>query len=335
MKIGPVSISRFTKKLKTPTAQNSARLSRRTATSSWAPSRSLCCACLTLLSLRPRLPLAALRVSCRFYPGLDNATLTTMPRMMPALRAVGMPQRSWIGLCAAVAVAVAGCGRAPLPDGISDPHEAQNRATFEMNRRVDAALSFGGGEGGGVPEPVTRTVGNLANHLELPRSIVNDVLQANVEDAVHNGFRLALNTLVGVGGLFDPATSMGLEERESDFGETLHVWGQPEGAYLVLPLIGPSTERDAFGRIVDTVLDPVGWVLPRPEVHYARGVSLADNALDRAAFADTIDSIVNDSADGYAQARLLYLESRRYELRGGAAPENDDYFDPYEDPYAQ
>ncbi len=226
------------------------------------------------------------------------------------------------------------CSVAPEGTEINDPYESTNRKIHEGSVRIDRAVlrPVSMAYGGSVPEPVRRSVSNFASNLDAPGDVMNDVLQGNVEDAVHNLFRFVLNTTVGIGGLFDPAHSFGLDQRPSDFGETLHVWGTPEGAYQVLPVFGPSTERDTAGRVVDFVLNPIGELVPDLDlgVRVAAGAgSVADN---RYRYATSIDSVLYDSADGYAQARTIYLQNRRFQLGGGEADLPDD---PYEDLYAE
>jgi phospholipid-binding lipoprotein MlaA len=239
--------------------------------------------------------------------------------------------------CIAVAaMALASCGPAPIPEGINDPYEKENRLTHEMNRALDTAIvrPASGAYGGGLPQPVRRGIGNFAGNVDLPRSVVNNVLQLRAEDAVHNTLRFVVNSTVGVLGLFDPASRIGLDARPSDFGETLHVWGVGEGHYQEVPVLGPSTARDTFGTVVDLALNPLSYVLPSPE-RYSTTVANGLSTLgDRYTFGTTVDSILYESADSYAQARVLYLENRRYELRRlgrrGATIE-DEYFDPYAD----
>ncbi len=232
---------------------------------------------------------------------------------------------------AAVALLVAACTPAPAPQGINDPWEEHNRRMHELNRALDgtilrpASLALGRGE----PGPVRMAVSSFARNADLPRMVANDVLQGKVEDAVVNTFRFAVNTLFGVAGLFDPASDMGLYARETDFGETMHVWGFREGAYLELPLIGPSTERDAAGRIVDLVFNPLRFVLPARGRTAVTLLDIGSRIGDRARFSATIDSILYESADSYAQLRLLYLQNRRFQLLG------DDAFEEFEDPYAE
>ena len=231
----------------------------------------------------------------------------------------------------ALTLAVAGCAKAPISDAVNDPAEGFNRKVFAFNVAVDKAVlqpvSDVAGSGRG---PILTGVHNFAANLDTPGDIVNNVLQGRLMKAAANTLRFGVNTTAGIGGLFDPSTALGLPAQETDFGETLYVWGAPEGAYVELPLLGPSTQRDAFGKVVDLVIDPLAYVIDDHEVLAITGVKLASKIGDRARFGDTVDSILYDSADSYAQTRLLYLNHRWYELgmEGGE-------IDPYDDPYAE
>jgi len=233
----------------------------------------------------------------------------------------------------ALALFVAACGPAELPTTIEDPYEAQNRQTHEFNRSLDRTVlrPVSRAYGSTVPRPVRRAVTNFSDNLGQPGVVLNDLLQFNIADAVHNSFRFVINTTIGVGGIFDPATDFGIERRDTDFGETMHVWGAPEGAYLELPLLGPSTERDAFGRLVDIAIDPLGNLLPRTEEGAIRVARILARFDDRYTYSEFVDEILYQSADSYAQSRLLYLQNRRFNLQGGRS---EQYLDPYEDPYA-
>jgi phospholipid-binding lipoprotein MlaA len=242
-----------------------------------------------------------------------------------------------------LAVSVLGaCAGAPGPDGINDPYEAQNREVHEFNRGLDRAVVAPASKGYGTtfPGPVRRAVGNVARTLDIPGDITNNLLQLRVADAAQNTLRLAVNLTMGVGGIFDASTAIGLQGKPTDFGETLHVWGVGEGAYLELPFVGPSTSRDAVGMVVDLGLNPVVLVLADREVLAATVLKLLTRLGDRDRFSETVESILYDSADSYAQTRLLYLQNRRFQLgqedgttAGGA--EDDGFIDPYEDPYAE
>lgn len=225
---------------------------------------------------------------------------------------------------------LAGCA-APPPSAHLDPFEEGNRRAHAFNQSVDRAIiaPLAGGAGGVFDSPAGVALNNAGSNLGLPGDIINKVAQGRLEDAVHNSWRFFLNTTIGIGGLFDPATAMGLDRRKADFGGTLHRWGVGEGGYLVLPLLGPSTERDVLGMVVDAAIDPVGLVLPSPEKHWARAIKFGSRLSDRARFGSTVDSILHDSADSYAQMRLLYLQNRRFEL--GQEVPDDEFLDPYAD----
>lgn len=231
-------------------------------------------------------------------------------------------------------VLLAGCAAPPpAPIDRTDPYESANRRTHGFNQALDKTLI---GPAADAARPVLETpigigVSNVAGNLSMPAAILNKTLQGNLPDAVHNSWRFLINSTIGLGGLFDPASAMGLTEKDTDFGATLHTWGAGEGAFIVLPLTGPTTERDALGTAVDIVIDPLGQLLKPPESHWARGVKFASRLGDRARFGDTVDSILHESADSYAQMRLLYLQNRRYEL--GQEVADDAFIDPYADPY--
>lgn len=238
-------------------------------------------------------------------------------------------------ICAAVlAVVVAGCTAAPIETGVNDPIEEQNRKTHLTNRAIDKALVRPASNGYGtvVPSPVRTGVSNFASNLNLPGQVLNSLLQFRIEDAGHNTFRFLVNSTFGFAGLLDVATEAGLENRATDFGETLHVWGAPEGAYVELPLVGPSTERHAAGRVVDLILNPLNYAVEGPARSAATASSVAARFGDRYRYSDLVDSVLYESADSYAQARLLYLQNRRFQLSRGQQQER---FDPYEDVYGE
>jgi phospholipid-binding lipoprotein MlaA len=234
---------------------------------------------------------------------------------------------------------LAACGGTTGPGDINDPFEPANRKVHGFNKGVDRALVGPASKGVGVvPEPVKRGIGNLADTLSLPGDIANNILQLRLADAGQNTLRLGVNLTFGLAGLLDVSSELGLEGQPTDFGETLHVWGVGEGPYVELPLAGPSTARDTVGIVVDTVFDPVSRILPTREANAARGIRLFSRLGDRDRFSETVDSILYDSADSYAQARLLYLQNRRFELGQAAGTDSTGdgtFIDPYEDPYAQ
>lgn len=262
--------------------------------------------------------------------------------------AASNPYRIRTAIAAVFLMALGACGPAVLPsaNAIDDPTEPANRAMHEFNVAVDRAVlrPVSHGYGAVVPEPVRDGISNASSNLDQPLYVVNNLLQLRLDEALRNSFRFLLNSTIGLGGLLDPASEIGLYADETDFGETLHVWGVSEGGYVVLPVLGPSTSRDTVGLIVDSVMNPTRLAFDSPESDYITGANVADALNTRYELSDEIDRLYYESADGYAQARLLYLQNRRYELRGEeeaeyldpySDPYSDPYLDPYEDPYAQ
>jgi phospholipid-binding lipoprotein MlaA len=243
---------------------------------------------------------------------------------MPPAR-VTRPLRAFVVLALCL---LAACARPPVSTAPNDPFEATNRAWFDTNLALDRALSGGQADAPrDEPGPVVRLVGNLGANLGIPSTVANDLLQLRPDRAVENTLRFAINSTVGLAGLFDPAGAIGLHGRTSDFGETLHRWGMGEGAYVVLPVLGPSTQRDALGAVVDALLNPWDFAVPAHEARAVSAARWAGRFAGRAEYADLIDANVMQTADPYAQARLLYLQARRYHL--GIQTE-DDSFDPYD-----
>ena len=212
-----------------------------------------------------------------------------------------------------VVALLAACSVPSEPTDVHDPYEPVNRFTHAANVEIDRSLVRPASQVYGtlIPRPVRTSIDNAAKNLGLPSAVLNKALQGNVEDAVHNFARFAVNTTLGVFGLFDPARDFGLEERKTDFGETLGVWGAAEGAYLVLPVLGPSTERAAAGLIVDVVTNPIGFVYPNIDDERL-AATVGETINFRYEFTDTIDDILYESADSYVQMRLYYLDSSRF-----------------------
>lgn len=229
-------------------------------------------------------------------------------------------------------MALSACSPAATRTGIQDPHEAKNRAVHEANARFDRQFisPVSTAYGKGIPAPVRRGVANFADNAGLPGVVVNDLLQGKIEDATHNSIRFLVNTLFGFAGLLDIA-GPGMPERDTDFGETLHVWGFGEGDYVVLPIFGPSTERDGIGTIVDFVLNPLDYVLPYPYNKLPLGSEIISRFGDRYSYGATYDEVFYGGADSYATARLYYLDHRRFQLSGEQSTE--ELYELYEEVY--
>ena len=210
---------------------------------------------------------------------------------------------------------LAACATSQPGAAINDPYEGANRQIHAFNKGLDRAILRPAGQiAAATPVEVTGPITNFADNVGLPNMIVNGLLQGDIGGTATNTIRFVLNTTVGIGGLFDPAGAIGLDEQSTDFGETLAVWGVGEGAYIEMPVFGPSTQRDAVGTVVDLILDPLNAVGTAKQLQYGTATRAADLAIRRGQLFDTIDSVLYESADSYAQTRLVYLQNRRFEL---------------------
>lgn len=236
-----------------------------------------------------------------------------------------------------------GCATsAPPGSAVNDPYEKVNRQVHQFNKTFDKAVfrPASVGYGHAVPGYVRTKFNNLQYNFQLPGEIINNLMQGRMENFGHNGFRFLVNSTLGVLGIFDPATSFGLERRDTDFGETLYVWGVGEGPYVEVPFFGPYTQRDLAGEVVDLFINPLSVVGLDPPADLAPATTYVLEAGDyRYRYRKTVDGVLYESADSYAQTRIIYLENRRYELaRAHAGATGDDVQDPYGgglvDPYA-
>jgi phospholipid-binding lipoprotein MlaA len=223
----------------------------------------------------------------------------------------------------ALTVAVAACATAEPGAELSatDPHEAFNQRMLKFNMVLDRNVLRPAAQGYDFITPATikHMLGNGFSHLDLPADFANYLFQGEIDPALETLGRFTINTVMGAGGLLDPATEFGLPKRDTDFGITLGKHGVSEGTYWVLPLVGPTTTRDAFGGIVDFALTPtnyLGVIEPSlsPEVGLALlGVGTIDK---RDRNGDLIDEVLYESADPYISLRSIYLQRRRSEVAG-------------------
>ena len=199
---------------------------------------------------------------------------------------------------------------------IFDPYERTNRSVHQFNKGLDRYAFRPASKGyvAVVPPDMVTAFGNFAENLSKPSDAVNYLLQGNIKGAGQALGRFAVNTVFGIGGLGDPASDFKMAEARTDFGETLHVWGAGEGAYVELPGFGPSTTRDAVGIFVDFFTNPLSQLESNPIEDIELPAKVVDQLGNRGTYSDTIDSILYDSADSYAQGRQIYLQNRRFEL---------------------
>jgi phospholipid-binding lipoprotein MlaA len=220
----------------------------------------------------------------------------------------------------AAAVLLSACAAAPDPTSLDwDPFEAQNREVHATNVQIDRAVYGPGarGYGAAVPQPVRRGITNLRNNWRLPAHAIQYTLQGRPVKVAESTTRFLVNTLLGLGGLIDPATDMGLPYDETNFDETFFVWGLPEGGYLELPFVGPGTQRDWTGYVLDQALDPAWYVLPVAAGNALLVLGGLDIVNDRYELDPVLQSLLHESADSYTAQRISYIQNMRSRLEGG------------------
>jgi phospholipid-binding lipoprotein MlaA len=227
---------------------------------------------------------------------------------------------------AAVALLAGACATIPPDAGRNpvDPLERMNRHVFEFNDRVDRAVlkPIAQGYVTVVPEPVRTCVSNFFANLGDVSNAANNLLQGKPIEAVSDICRIAINTTVGVLGCFDVASKMGLEKHNEDFGQTLGRWGLGSGAYLVLPFLGPSSVRDAVGRVPDAYVDPAN---AGGDSVRARNALFALETIDlRARLLDAGRLVEAAAIDKYRFTRDAYLQRRRNLVYDGNPPREKD-----------
>lgn len=209
---------------------------------------------------------------------------------------------------------------------INDPLEPFNRAVFQFNRGLDTMLlkPLAIFYRDLLPPPFQRGIRNALRNLREPQTFFNDLLQAQPERAGTTLARFVINTTLGIGGLNEVASDLGWEHHEEDFGQTLAVWGVDDGPYLMLPVLGPSSPRDATGRVVDSlILDPFGllgailiddseWLTA---FSITRGVLSA--AEQRAQVLGQLEELERTSLDFYAAIRSGYRQNRAFQIQDG------------------
>lgn len=204
-----------------------------------------------------------------------------------------------------------------------DPFERGNRAVYRFNEQLDKAVVRPVAEAyvAAVPELVRTGVGNFFGNIGDVWSAVNKLLQGKVVQSAQMTLRVATNTVFGLGGVLDPATEMGLERQSEDFGQTLGYWGVPAGPYLVLPLFGPSTLRDAAALPLDKAATSVSHVIQGDNgVIAANGLQLTQTRAELLGASKLLGDV---SLDPYAFLRDAYLARRRNLVWDGDPPDED------------
>ncbi len=208
-----------------------------------------------------------------------------------------------------------------MEDTAADPIEPFNRVVFQINEGIQTLVIRPLAELYTLflPPPIRNRISNVLNNLRAPVVLANDLLQGEGERAWQTTQRIFINSTLGVGGLWDPADSLGIPGHDEDFGQTLATWGVDEGLYLVLPILGPSNPRDAIGKYgVDTLFDPLDLYLAnthRTTEAWARtGISGIDTFSN---IKDELDQVKKTSVDYYAGVRSMYRQKRRAQILNG------------------
>jgi phospholipid-binding lipoprotein MlaA len=225
-----------------------------------------------------------------------------------------------------MALCLAGC--ASLPQGAKpdprDRFERFNRGIYAFNVKIDHGVlrPVARAYVKVTPQPVRTSVHNFVDNLIYSRTIINDFLQGKFRDFGTDSTRLLINSVFGLGGLFDPASRAGLDRHRTDFGQTLGIWGVHSGPYLMLPLLGPSTVRDAIGLLPDEYLTPSPYIKPVWIPWTLSGIEVVDirvGLLDQ-------DKLLDSSYDPYALVRSVWLQRREYLIHPDAPPSPEEQF---------
>lgn len=196
---------------------------------------------------------------------------------------------------------------------VSDPIEPVNRAVYGFNRVLDKFIlkPIAQGYKFAVPELGRKGISNVLQNLTEPVTFLNAVLQGDPDRASKSFARFVVNTTWGIGGLGDVASDAGIKYRKEDYGQTMGTYGVGGGAYLILPILGPSNTRDTFGLAVDTVTDPFNYIFNDYISGGRAALSGLDSRTDKLELIDEIDRI---SLDPYAAIRSLYTQKRNSEI---------------------
>lgn len=207
---------------------------------------------------------------------------------------------------------------------VYDPIESVNRVIFDVNLALDKVVvrpiaSLYGELPGGVKDSVR----NFLRNLKTPVILANNILQGDIQGASDTIGRFLTNTIIGLGGLFDVANGngKGIAYRAEDFGQTLGVWGFEAGAYLMLPILGPSNVRDTVGMVPDYFIDPITWWDDNTDSDTPMGIAIGTRVLEavdsRSRNMKQLQDLEATSLDFYATVRSLYHQQRENQIRNG------------------
>jgi len=219
---------------------------------------------------------------------------------------------------------LAGCATGTNPQ---DPFESFNRGVYSFNEGLDKALLKPAAEvyRGVFPQFIRSSVSNFFSNINDIVVALNNLLQGKFTAAYTDLGRVAINSTIGVLGLFDVASEAGIEKHDEDFGQTLGWWGAGDGPYIMLPFFGPSTGRDAVGRVADYFSDPVTYVDPTRARNQLWGTRIVNR---RSELLDASTVLQTAALDPYEFVRDAYLQRRRSQIHDGAPPRDREFLDP-------
>ena len=213
---------------------------------------------------------------------------------------------------------------APADDGAPvrpayDPWEPLNRRIHAFNNVVDRAVAkpLASAYVAVVPQPMRLGVTNFFDNLSSPRTFVNQLLQGRPRHAFQTLGRFVVNSTLGIGGIFDPASDLKMKRRSEDFGQTLGTWGWRRSRYIELPFFGPRTVRDVLGMAGDMPLSPVRQIEDDKTRIFLHGLNLVDTRAQLL----SLDSLREGAVDDYALVRDSWLQRRNYQIESHRTPQ--------------
>jgi len=220
-----------------------------------------------------------------------------------------------------LALTITGC--ASTGHNPQDPYEDFNRKIYSFNKVMDKTIArpLTVGYKAITPDFFESGVSNVFNNLGDIPNFLNNLLQGKPGDSISDLARFVVNSTLGIAGLWDPASSMGLEKHDEDFGQTLASWGVGDGPYLMLPLIGPSTIRDTFALPVDSgtdLINQIDYVRTRNQVKVIE-------LLDKRSSIFSLEEQLESATDEYAFVRDIWLQNRKFKVFDGELPMDDDF----------
>lgn len=220
-----------------------------------------------------------------------------------------------LGTCCLV---LGGCASVGNSAGTKDPLEGMNRKIYGFNKGVDSIVlkPVAKAYDAVTPKPLQDGVGNVFRNVGEISNFLNNVLQFKLGEAGVDTGRFLINSTIGIAGLFDVASSVGLQRNEEDFGQTLASWGVDSGPFLMLPLLGPSTLRDGLAKPVDSAMDPIQGIEHVPTRNRLMGTRLISGRVELF----PVEKQLEDALDEYTFLRDAYLQRREFLIKDGAVP---------------